>query len=172
MYSEMTIGKRISNLIVTAIFVFVIIIIFLIIFFKVTTYHIVGHSMNPTLTEGELVLAIPQKTYKRGDVIAFDLDDNNTIKRIIGIPGDKVFIDNDGTVYVNDKELNEKYIKSKVRGDIEVVNPYQVIEGEYFVLGDNRGDSKDSRLLKVGAIKEGQIKAKIVASISKFKIIK
>ena len=168
----MHIGKKISNLLVIIVFLAVAIIMFLIVILRITTFHIVGHSMNPTLYEDELVLSIPKKAYERGDIIAFDMDGTIAIKRVIGVPGDKIFIADDGTVSVNGTPLNEPYIQSKAKGQVEVVNPYQVIKGEYFVLGDNRADSKDSRLLKVGGIKEDRIRGKIVASISKFKILK
>ena len=169
---ELTMGQKTRNIIITSIFLLVVVVISLIVILRVSFFRINGNSMEPTLNPGDLVLSVPGKNFERGDLIAFDLEGVITIKRIIGIPGDIVFIEDDGTVYLNDKELKEDYIKAKHKGDVEVPNPYKVQDNEYYVLGDNREDSKDSRLLKVGAIKEGQIKAKIVASISKFKIIK
>ncbi len=129
--------------------------------------------MNPTLEQGELVLSItPRGEYHRGDIIAFDAAEGTTIKRIIGLPGEKVFIDKYGSVFINDKELKEEYLKTKVRGEIETPNPYTVPLNEYYVLGDNREDSKDSRLINVGSIKERNIQGRIIISISKFKILK
>ncbi len=169
---EMSIGKRIRNIIITVLFLLIITVVVLIIVLKVQFFQINGNSMEPTLTPQELVLALPRKTYERGDLIAFDLEGTMTIKRIIGIPGDTVFIDEEGIVYINDEELKEDYIKMHSQGDIEVPNPYKVQKGEYFVLGDNRQDSKDSRLLKVAGVHEDDIQAKVVISISKFKRIK
>jgi len=169
---EKSIGKRISDFILVILLLLVVTAIICVIVFKITTYHIVGNSMNPTLEQNELVLSMTPKEYHRGDIISFETEEGTTIKRIIGLPGEKVFIDKYGTVFINDNELKEEYIKSKVRGDIETPNPYTVGTDEYYVLGDNRGDSKDSRFLKVGCIKKEKIKGHIIVSISKFKFIK
>lgn len=168
----MSIGKKISNIVITILFLLVAVCIFTIVILRITTFHITGHSMNPTLVENELVIAIPRDTYNRGDIIAFDTEGTTAIKRVIGTPGDKVFIDEDGTVYVNDKKITEDYITTKNKGDIETSNPCTVPSNEYYVLGDNRSDSKDSRYIKVGTVKKENIKAKIYYSISKVKKIK
>ncbi len=169
---EMSVKKRISNIFIIAIFSLIIIAIALIVILKVSFFRINGSSMEPTLSPRELVVAIPDKDLERGDLIAFDLEGTETIKRIIGIPGDEVFIDEDGTVYINDEKLEEDYIKIKYKGDVEVANPYKVQKDEFYVLGDNRQDSKDSRLIKVGGIRKDEIKSRIIYSISKFKKIK
>ena len=168
---EIPIGKRISNFIIIIIFSLVIIAIALIVILKVSFFRINGSSMEPTLYPRELVLALPCKNPQRGDLIAFDLEGTMTIKRIIGIPGDEVFIDDDGNVYLNGEKLEEEYTKKKYKGDVEVSNPYKVQKGEYYVLGDNRQDSKDSRLIKVGGIRKDEIESQVIFSISKFKKI-
>lgn len=171
MSDDRSMGSILSRAILTLAFLLIIATIILITLFHVSTYKITGHSMNPTLFEGDLVVAAQKNEYRRGEVIAFEMDDIIYIKRIIGIPGDKVFIDDDGTVYVNDKEIKEKYISQKAKGLVETSNPYTVAPSEYYVLGDNRGDSKDSRLLKVGAIREDKILGKVYFSLNKFKLI-
>ena len=168
---EMNVGRKISNLLVVFAFLLIVFAIILVTVFKVSTYRIVGTSMNPTLEEKDLVIAAVKKQYKRGDIIVFYLDNTETIKRIIGEPGDVVEIEEDGTVKVNNKELKEKYIKYKYKGDVETPNPYTVAPGEYYVLGDNRGDSKDSRLLNVGAIRDDMILGKIYFSVTDFKFM-
>ncbi len=161
--------KNIDSKMIHFILLILFIMLLSVIFVKVKTYRIFGHSMNPTLTEGEIVLSVKTSKYKRGDIVALEIEGTTSIKRIIGLPGDKVFIDDDGNVFVNDQLLEEKYVKEKAKGEIEIPNPYQLKKGEYYILGDNRGDSKDSRLIKVACIKEEKIYGKIVFSISKVK---
>lgn len=126
------------------------IIIFFIIFVKV--YRIQGTSMNPTLKQGEYVLCLKTNKIERGNIIAFTGRDSFVIKRVIGLPGDKIDISEDGTVSVNGSPLSEEYITNKAKGDVEIPLPYTVPKNSYFVLGDNRGDSLDSRYNNVGAI--------------------
>ena len=164
-------GKRLSNIIIIFAFLLIVVAIFFIVVFRIQPYKIYGHSMNPTLYENELVLSRKTKKYNRGDIIVFELDNSPTIKRIIGVPGDKVFINDSGAVYVNDQPLSEPYVGSLDKGQIEVQNPCIVSDGDYYVLGDNRADSKDSRLLKVGQIREDLIMGKVFFSLSKFKKI-
>jgi len=94
---------------------------------------------------------------ERGDVVVFESpkgQDRDYIKRIIGVPGDKVDI-HDGVVYINDEPLDEPYIDGQTRcsGKCSWVIP----EGQYFVLGDNRDNSSDSRNSTVGMVPEGKI---------------
>ena len=97
---EMNVGRKISNLLVVFAFLLIVFAIILVTVFKVSTYRIVGTSMNPTLEEKDLVISAVKKQYKRGDIIVFYLDNTETIKRIIGEPGDVVEIEEDGTVKV------------------------------------------------------------------------
>ncbi len=99
---------------------------------------------------------------ERGDVIIFKYPDNeeeNYIKRIIGLPGDKVEIIK-GIVYINGEELSEKYLKAK---PYELnFGPYEVPEDSYFVLGDNRNESHDARFWKNTYVHKDKIVAKAI----------
>lgn len=108
-------------------------------------YRIDGSSMNPTLQHGQYLLINNFSYYlnepERGDIIVFNHPNNelNLIKRVIGLPGDKVEITNQ-TVKVNGQLLNEPYIKAPPTYD----GTWTVPDGNYFVLGDNRNSSSDS----------------------------
>lgn len=136
-------------------------------------------SMNNTIMEEDrligLRLAYSFSEPKRGDIIIFDYPDDPTqkyVKRIIGLPGDIVEIKSDDTsasVYVNSKLLNEPYIKEPMNPTLS--STYVVPVGHYFVLGDNRNDSKDSRYWDNTFVPEDTILAKaLVKYYSEFKI--
>ena len=121
--------------------------IFLVVNAATGRFRIEGDSMEPNLHNGEYVL-IDKISYllhslDRGDVIVFTPPNNERdyIKRVIGLPGDTVEI-KDGRVYVNGVVLDEPYLKSRINNDM----PARMVEkGRYFVLGDNRNNSSDSR---------------------------
>lgn len=136
--------------IVVALSIFVVIYLFL-----VQPHKVIGASMDNTFHDGEYILT-DKLSYRfhepqRGDVIVFKAPKNpdfDYIKRIIGVPGDTISI-KDGYVYVNNQKFNENYVKSET-----IILPGQYLsEGqeiklnsnEYFVLGDNRSHSSDSR---------------------------
>jgi signal peptidase I len=140
-------GKRLlrflGELIQTALIAFI---LFIVVNLVTARIRVEGISMEPSLHNGEFVvvnrLAYRWLEPKRGDVVVFyfPLDPSRRfIKRIIGLPGDKVAI-RDGQVFVNDLPIEEPYIASSTqyRGEWEI-NPYEV-----FVLGDNRNNSSDS----------------------------
>lgn len=124
--------------------------------------RIYGTSMTPTLTEGDLVLSLRGADFQTGDVIGFYYENKLLVKRCIAGPGDWVDIDSEGNVYVNGEVLDEPYIEEKAYGDVTIQFPYQVPEGRYFVLGDHRATSADSRLTIIGCVAEEQIVGKIV----------
>lgn len=134
-----------------------------------------GESMYSTLEEGDYLI-INRMAYKfgepeRGDIIVFESnlqqDDGTSkdlVKRVIGIGGDTVKIEN-SKVYVNGEELNEPYIGDEItEGNIDTVVP----EGTVFVLGDNRDISLDSRYDKVGFINESDILGKVFVRLYPF----
>lgn len=130
--------------------------------------QIYGSSMTPTLGEGDIVVSIKSKGYETGDIIAFYYNNKILIKRVIASSGDWVDIKDDGTVYVNGKELDEPYLSEKALGECDIELPYQVPESRIFVMGDHRSISVDSRSKSVGCVAEEQIVGKLVCRIWPF----
>lgn len=126
------------------------------------TLRIYGSSMNPVLQEGEIALSVRGSSFKAGDVIAFYYNNKLLVKRVICGPGDWFNMQEDGTVFVNGNPLAEPYLAEKSYGQCDLELPYQVPEGQYFVMGDQRESSVDSRLSQVGCVPIEQIVGKIV----------
>ena len=124
--------------------------------------QIYGGSMTPTLVDGDIVVSMKSSDLEQGDVVAFYYNNKILVKRVIAGPGDWVDIKEDGTVFVNSKELKEPYIEEKALGDCNIELPYQVPEARLFVMGDQRSISVDSRNTAVGCIAEEQIVGKMV----------
>lgn len=127
--------------------------------------RITGGSMTPTLQDGQLVVTAKSRKLEDGQVIAFYYNNNVLVKRLIAGPGDWVDIKPDGTVFVNGAELVEPYVSEKSFGDAEIQFPFQVPEKKYFVLGDHRHTSVDSRHISVGCVEEEQIIGRLVLRI-------
>lgn len=127
--------------------------------------QIAGTSMEPSLNDGDIVLLMKTGWLETGDLCAFYYSNKILIKRIIATPGDYVWINPDGTVYLNGTELNEPYISEKALGECDVEFPYHVPEKHYFMLGDHRETSIDSRSSVIGGVQEDQIIGKILCRI-------
>ena len=119
--------------------------------------RIYGSSMTPTLQDGQIVLSVKTSDVEEGDIIAFYYNNKILIKRVIGTAGDWIDIEEDGTVYVNNIPLEEPYLTERALGECNIDLPYQVPEGRYFVMGDHRSTSVDSRNTAVGCVSEEQI---------------
>ncbi len=127
--------------------------------------RIYGTSMSPTLQDGEIICCVKTSDFEVGDVVAFYYNNKLLVKRVIGLPGDKIDIDADGNVFVNGELLEEPYLTEKSLGDADIELPYQVPDGRVFVLGDHRSTSVDSRHSVVGCVSEEQVVGKILVRI-------
>lgn len=127
--------------------------------------RIYGTSMAPTLKDGQIVVTVKSSSFEQGDIVAFYQGNKLLIKRFIAGPADWVDIDADGNVSVNGETLDEPYIAEKAYGETNIELPYQVPDNRYFLMGDNRDVSFDSRNTAVGSVSDEQIVGKVVFRI-------
>jgi signal peptidase I len=133
--------------------------------------QIEGTSMEPTLVNGDIVLLVKTKALGRGDICGFSWNNKTLIKRVIGIPGDWIEIDTDGTIYLNGEKLEEPYVEQPAFGECDLEFPFQVPQEQYFVVGDMRENSIDSRNSLIGCIPKDQIVGKVFFRVWPFKRI-
>ena len=119
--------------------------------------QIYGTSMTPTLHDGDIVLSVKTGKLEQGDIVAFYYNNKILVKRVIAGPGQWVDIDEEGNVYVDGELLDEPYLDDKALGSCNIQLPYQVPDGRWFVMGDHRSVSVDSRDRAVGCVSEEQI---------------
>ena len=124
--------------------------------------RIIGTSMEPTLEDGQIAVAFKGTDFERGDIVAFYYGNKLLVKRYIAGPGEWVNIDEDGNVFVNGTYLEEPYLTEKALGDCNIDLPYQVPDEKYFLIGDHRATSLDSRSTEVGCVAEEQLVGRIV----------
>lgn len=127
--------------------------------------QIYGDSMTPTLNKGEIVVSLKGSSYECGDIVSLWYGNKLLVKRVIAGPGQWVDIDDSGNVYVDGERIDEPYIVEKALGDCNIELPYQVGDHRYFVMGDHRRTSSDSRNTAVGCIADEQIVGKIIFRI-------
>lgn len=151
--------KQLKGWVTAAISLFIF--MFLALFLFQCVFHlsrVTSSSMEPTINTKSIVLvnrlAYKKKSPKRGDVIIFYEEGNLTLKRIIGLPGEKVSF-SDGNVFINDTLLKEPYLKEGV--ETNTYESFQVPKESYFVLGDNRENSIDSRYQLTTYVKKPSI---------------
>ena len=130
--------------------------------------QISGDSMSPTFEHEEIVVLLKTKKFERGDLIGFYYQGKILLKRVIALPEDEVAIDADGTVYVNGEQLEEPYVTDKGLGDCDLEFPYKVPGTSYFVMGDRRSNSVDSRNSVVGSIPQEDIIGKVFVRVWPF----
>ena len=151
-------------------YVFIILVVVLIRTFIVTPVIVSGSSMDPTLKNGEiLILNKLAKKYNRDDIVVIDVKVNGKkeriVKRIIGLPGETVKYDNN-ILYINGQRTHDDFRMKTRDYDLSKYTDYDKIpEGYYFVLGDNRTNSLDSRDPQIGLVKKSQILGKPIFRI-------
>jgi signal peptidase I len=124
-----------------------------------------GTSMTPTLAQGELLITRRTEQFETGDIIAFYYNNKLLLKRVIAGPGDWVDIDESGQVFVNSQLLEEPYIQGAFTDTGDLEYPYQVPESHWFVMGDHRTTSLDSRYTEVGDVTQEQVFGKVLFRI-------
>ena len=157
-YSETLSSTLFSLVVVAALAVFIATIL-------LPVFQLLGNSMAPNLQDGEIVVSVRTGKPEQGDLIAFYYNNKVLVKRVIAAPGQWVELEEDGNVYVNGELLNEPYLQEKTLGDCEIEMPYQVPDGRWFVMGDARATSVDSRNKAIGCVSEEQIVGRLVFRI-------
>ena len=120
-----------------------------------------GSSMEPNLNDGDIIVGVKSGEFETGQVCCFYYNNRLLLKRVVANAGDWVEIDADGYVYVNGEMLNEPYVTERSLGICDIEFPYQVPDGQLFVLGDHRSTSVDSRSTVVGCINVDEIVGKM-----------
>lgn len=157
-------NKKLKELLSTSIYLLTVLVITLL----VVTYvgqrtKVIGSSMEPTLSDGDNLI-VDKISYRfnepqRFDVIVFPFryeERTYYIKRIIGLPGETVYIDEEGNIYIDGEILKESYGKEIIADQGRAYEPITLGEDEYFVMGDNRNNSSDSRDPVVGNIRRNE----------------
>ena len=137
--------------------------------FFLTVLKVTGDSMTPTLETGQIVIAQNSQEFEVGELLAFYYNNKVLVKRVIGSPGDWIDIDADGNVSVNGITLEESYASDKSLDPTDITFPYQVPENRWFVLGDHRNVSIDSRSSVVGCVTKEQLIGKVIFRVFPFK---
>ena len=157
--------KLMKEILSTSLYLLIVLIVtYLMIHYVGQRTQVQGESMEPTLSNGDNLI-VDKITYRFNDPQRFDIivfpfkykEDTYYIKRIIGLPGETVQISTDGIIYINGEELREGYGKEVILDPGNAYSPITLDEDEYFVLGDNRNNSSDSRSTSVGLISRDAI---------------
>ncbi len=136
--------------------------------FLLPVMRVYSNAMKPTIGENEIVVAIKTKNPQRGDVVAFYYNNRILVRRIIGMPGDLVTVDQFGNVEVNSKRYVEPYVFQRSVGTADVEFPVLVPDDGWFVMGDNRLESVDSRNSVIGCVSEEELIGKILFCVWPF----
>lgn len=124
--------------------------------------EIYGSSMSPTLNNKDIVVSVKTTQLERGDICCLYYNNHILVKRVIGVAGDEIAMDEDGNVFVNGQLLEEPYLVEKALGECDLEFPFTVPEQTVFVLGDNRASSVDSRNSLIGCVSVDEVVGKIV----------
>lgn len=121
-----------------------------------------GNSMNPTLSDGDVLVLFNSRNCERGDLCCISWGNKKLLKRVIGLPGDEINMDIDGNVYVNNEMIREPYVSEKALGECDIEFPCLVPENSFFILGDHRRTSIDSRNSAIGCVSNDQITGRVI----------
>ncbi len=124
-----------------------------------------GTSMAPTLRDGDILVSVSGTQISYGDMVAFYHNNTIFVKRVVAVGGDTINIDSEGVVYVNDEPLEEPYLTEKAKGSCDIPLPYQVPIDQFFVLGDHRSASIDSRHAAVGCVGADMVLGRVTLRI-------
>lgn len=128
-------------------------------------FQVHGNSMSPTLEDGDILLCLKTNDVSYGDITLFYHNNKVLVKRLIGAEGDILDLDENGNVIRNEILLSEDYIKTYAVGNTDIPLPCRVPAGSYFLMGDHRETSLDSRSSTIGCIPAEQILGKAVLRI-------
>lgn len=128
--------------------------------------QISGDSMSPTLENDEIVFLLKTQNPEHGDIIGFYYQGKILLKRVIALPGDTIVIDEEGRVCVNGKLVEEPYVSEFALGECDLEFPYTVPAEEFFVLGDKRTNSVDSRSSTIGTVSRDEMIGEVFFRVS------
>lgn len=149
-------GSTVSSLVVVAAIAVLLSTLFL------PVIQVSGDSMEPAMHDGDIILLLKTKSFDYGELCCVAWQNKLLLKRVIAKGGDVVSIDEDGSVSVNDVMLDEPYVTEKSLGECDIYFPYTVPDGEFFVLGDRRDTSIDSRNTVIGCIQSDQMVGRVL----------
>ena len=176
-------NKKLKDILSTSLYLLIVLVAtFLVVTYVGQRTKVIGSSMSPTLADGDNLI-VDKISYRFHDPERFDIvvfpfryaDKTYYIKRIIGLPGETIQIDGEGNIWVNGEILEESYGREMIRDPGLAAEPITLGEDEYFVMGENRNNSSDSRVEAVGNIHRNEIIGRAFIRIwplSKFGILK
>jgi len=159
------VNKKLKDILSTSLYLLIVLVMtFLVVTYVGQRTKVIGSSMSPTLTDGDNLI-VDKISYRFHDPERFDIvvfpfryaEKTYYIKRIIGLPGETVFIDEEGTIYIDGEVLDEHFGKEVIQDPGRAYETITLGEDEYFVLGDNRNNSSDSRDPVVGNIHRNEL---------------
>lgn len=131
--------------------------------FQIVRYS--GNGMEPNLSNGQVLLLRKTQDIEEGDIIAFYFNNQVLVRRAICRSGKQITIRDDGTVLIDNQELEETYLAEKSIGQCNIEFPYNVQNNGFFVMGDQRAIAMDSRLKEIGVVTRDRIIGKVLLAI-------